>query len=390
MSLTVESQPYRPTKHDLMELFSQSYQPYCFGAFGKPTTREIDSAIKTSRFVCFQSANGKLSAAALFTMRRSRSYQIDFAGRTWLVPSGSLYIRHLGVLPSRLPESVASLMEQLKDRTQNLAICVEIFEENRLLREVIEAIGFRYVMTKIMASSDIRRLYVKGVTELQLSHLSPADVPSLVCLAPNFISRDEQKEVIRELNDYLEKRGTWQQHYSHYNRRHSWTAFTLRGYDSDPAFIIRPAEMSKRWRAEHPETLQAACRNTKAAKHFPITVDILKRIPGVKERIRFMRLAANRGELSRHSDITNKEAGTQDNCLMRLHLPLMTHEEVLVESWDARGNMQQMHFATGGLYYLDQRKPHRVVNHSPSDRVHLVVDSYSSPELRKLGRGLDH
>lgn len=96
--------------------------------------------------------------------------------------------------------------------------------------------------------------------------------------------------------------------------------------------------------------LKAVCKDTRAARSFRFTLSILDRIPGVKERVRFMRLAAGRGELSRHADITNKEAGTQDNCVLRLHLPLITHEDVVFESWDARGNRQQMHCGEEGLY----------------------------------------
>ena len=97
-----------------------------------------------------------------------------------------------------------------------------------------------------------------------------------------------------------------------------------------------------------------------------------------------MRLASFGGELARHADITDREAGTRDGCVARLHIPLVTHEDVLFESWGLRGERQEMHFAVRGLYYLDQRKPHRVINRSPVERIHLVVDTYCSEELREL------
>lgn len=373
------------TERSLMDLFSKSYRPYTFGAFGKPTTREIHAAVKANRVVCYPQGSKQPSAAALFTITRQGSYQVDFAKRKWFPPTGTVYVRHLGVLRPRLNQGAASLFKQLSDLSQNKSICVEIFEENKPLREAVEALGFRYVMSKIMASSEIRGLYCNGVGKFNVSRLPAADVPSLVCLAPNFISASEREDIIQELNNYLQKNDAWQQHYSNYNKRQSWTAFSLRGYCRDPGFIIRPAEMSKTWKIENPEMLKSVCKDTQAARSFRLTRRIIERIPGVKERVRFMRLAAGHGELSRHADITNKEAGTKDNCLLRLHIPLITHDDVLFEAWDARGDRYQMHFAAGGLYYLDQRKPHRVMNRSPAERIHLIVDVYATRELRLLG-----
>lgn len=44
----------------------------------------------------------------------------------------------------------------------------------------------------------------------------------------------------------------------------------------------------------------------------------------------------------------------------------------------------KMHFKTGALYYLDIRKPHRVSNRSPLERIHLVIDAVASAELDAL------
>jgi hypothetical protein len=240
-------------------------------------------------------------------------------------------------------------------------------------------------MTKIMASSDIRGLYYKGPTSVTLAPLRRSDIPSLMCLQAGFLSIKEMSEILNELNKYASCRQAWTQHYSHYNKRKSWTAFSLRGYcPGDPGFVAKPAEMSKQWKLENPKLLENVCDNTRAAASFPGTLRVVNRIPGAKERVRFMRLGPAGGELARHADITDREAGTQDGRVVRLHIPLLTHQDVLFEGWGLRGEHQEMHFAAGGLYYLDQRKPHRVLNRSSLERIHLVVDTYSSQVLRDL------
>jgi hypothetical protein len=113
-------------------------------------------------------------------------------------------------------------------------------------------------------------------------------------------------------------------------------------------------------------------------------MSIVHRIPGRKERVRFMKLCALKGELIRHADVTRADLWTPQISLIRLHIPIVTHKSILFESWGLRGEHVKTHFARGHLYYLDSRKPHQVINHSPLDRIHLVVDVHTSPELRTL------
>lgn len=377
--------PELSLEKSLAAMFARSYKPYSFGAFGKPTPQYLRAALAKNRIVLSYHTDGTLSGAAIFTLLRTETVHQDFSHRACLLPRGSLYVKHMAVAPIDTVEAIASLIEKLVCRTQGAPIWLEIHEENELIRHEIEnRFGFNYVMSKIMASSDIRALYLRGGV-VNLPRLHPTDTPSLMCLNANFLSLAERSGILQELEKYAICREPWTQHYSHYNRRRSWTAFALRGYCGDePGFVAKPAEMSKRWKSENPKLLSNACDDTIAARFFPITVNVVKRIPGSKERVRFMRLASLGGELSRHADVTDREAGTADGCVTRLHIPLVTHEDVLFESWGLRGEHHQMHFATSGLYYLDQRKPHRVVNRSPVERIHLVVDTYSSQELRDL------
>lgn len=101
-----------------------------------------------------------------------------------------------------------------------------------------------------------------------------------------------------------------------------------------------------------------------------------------------MRLAPGGGELTRHADIIDPEAGTKDGRLVRLHIPIQTHPACMFRAWTLRGEEGARHFPESSICYIDTRKPHAVVNGGPVDRIHLVVDAYSSAELRaRIAKG---
>jgi hypothetical protein len=97
-----------------------------------------------------------------------------------------------------------------------------------------------------------------------------------------------------------------------------------------------------------------------------------------------MRLARGGGELTRHADITDPEAGTADGSVARLHIPLQTDERCVFRGWGLDGRENRAHFPERALCYLDTRKPHAVINEGERDRIHLVVDCHSGPELRAM------
>lgn len=98
---------------------------------------------------------------------------------------------------------------------------------------------------------------------------------------------------------------------------------------------------------------------------FPDVTQILNALPCRKNAVRLMRLCAG-AEIKEHCDdeldITlNKEA--------RLHIPIQTHEQV---SFYLNG--QRWHLRAGECWYLNFNLPHKVVNESNVDRIHLVID----------------
>jgi len=62
---------------------------------------------------------------------------------------------------------------------------------------------------------------------------------------------------------------------------------------------------------------------------------------------------------------------------VRMHLPLVTHDEVFFYVGGKRVPMRPAEW-----WYADFSMPHRVVNRSATDRLHLVVDCEATPRLR--------
>ena len=112
--------------------------------------------------------------------------------------------------------------------------------------------------------------------------------------------------------------------------------------------------------------------------------EIVGRLPGQPQRIRLMRLAQSGGELTRHADIVDPEAGTADGQTVRIHIPLISPPECKFTSWDEDGRRIAEHLAPGSLWYLDTRKPHAVQNPGNRDRIHIVVDLFANDDVRAL------
>lgn len=354
-------------------VFKAAHKPHVYGAFGLVKERDVATAMSERRFV-HKKGNGS-AAAAIFKTLSSTSTHKTFYGRDVKVQAGDTIVSAFATTSEPLG---VSLLMGLREKYGQAGMWVEIFEEDALAKRVVTELGFHWVDTKIMAGSEIKGLYVLGRFVPPLR--DPAELATLTLLAEAFLTVEEHKAILGELETYA---GEWAQHYSSYNKGSSWTAFALRGYKpNEPEFIIRPDEMSKAWKEENADLLDATCEDTVAAKHFPQTLAAVGRIPGVKDRVRMMRLAAKGGELARHADITLRDAGVGDGKLARLHISLRTNPAVTFKQWDARGAEHVRHFPERSLFYLDQRKPHAVQNPGECERTHLVVDVSSGPELR--------
>lgn len=357
-------------------IYRDEFKPNTYGAFGIPKERDVADARAAGQLVWTK----ELDTIAMFRQSSVGSTHQDFAGRQAKLHAGDLFIRSIAGPRGGKRRVIEVLLGKAKPPAAWVEAHVENFETVKLLTET----GFEHVMTKISASSDLKGLYLFASQEEAKARvpgaLDSADQPGVKVVRPAFLTPEDRQAVLAE----LEASGqAWAQHYSSYNKRSSWTSFALCGYDQDdPGFIIKPSEMSKDWKAKNGPRLIAACTPTIAARHFPAAMAIADRIPGKKQRVRLMRLSAGNGELTRHSDITDPEAGTRDGQIARLHIPIATHPTCQFRSWGLDGIERRLHFPLDALCYIDTRKPHAVINPSAIERIHLVIDTYSSPELR--------
>ena len=249
---------------------------------------------------------------------------------------------------------------------------MQLWMEHPADRWLAAELGLTWAGTKIRASSELVGVYgpegtpptgldAHGLVRMQVPYDPAALWAEVQAAAPH-----------------------WESHYATYNKRGTWQAVSLRGYGGDPGFIAKPAEMSRAWKAAHPTEMAWGITDTPLYDTLPQVRAAIDAIPGVKHRVRLMRLAPGDGELTRHSDITDPDAGTAPGQLLRLHLPLVTNPRVRFVSWTPAGDMQTANMATGSCWYLDTRKPHTAANRGPTERIHVVADVESCDALLAL------
>jgi hypothetical protein len=176
---------------------------------------------------------------------------------------------------------------------------------------------------------------------------------------------------------------TYTNHYSNYNTKNAWSALALRGYSADPAFITKPAEMNDAWHEKHKDE-HFELQDTPLFAQFPEVRTLLNFLDGVWHRVRFMRLAPSGGELTRHTDQVDPDAGNADGAVARFHFPLKTNKDVLFKTWNGNDQEERYHFGFGECWVIDTRKPHMAVNGGTEERIHLVVDVVVTPKIEKL------
>jgi Aspartyl/Asparaginyl beta-hydroxylase len=364
------------------KIFSAEFKPHTYGAFGIPKERDVADAREAGQLMWTRAGGAEFAAAAIFRVVKTPTKHEDFAGSVATMRRGDLFVRSI----AGTAEGKRRLLAEFK--ASGAVVWLEGHVENAELVELVESLGFHRVFTKVAASSDLKGMWCDASPGLAKnirwpSGFNAADQVALKALDPGFLQAGERETILAEL-----EAAPWAQHYSGYNKGKTWTAFAIAGYDpGDPGFIIKPSEMSKRWKLENEARLSAGCGRTSIAGRFPTAWAALERLGLSFQRVRFMRLAASGGELTRHADITDPEAGTKDGRIARLHIPLVSPEACVFRSWSLRGVEERLHMPEGALCYLDTRKPHAVINPGASERIHLVADAYATPALRALLAG---
>ena len=144
--------------------------------------------------------------------------------------------------------------------------------------------------------------------------------------------------------------------------------------------------MSNSWKKQNKEKLDWVVKDTplrKKLSEVEAFIDLLNVDDSDIERIRILKLGKDEGELERHTDIQDKEAGINDGQWARLHFPLVTNSLVFFTQWNTDGTKTIAHMDVGELWYLDMRKPHTAINHGDEDRYHLVIDIRADERLRE-------
>ena len=155
-----------------------------------------------------------------------------------------------------------------------------------------------------------------------------------------------------------------------FNKDNQWTAISLRGYGGESTQIGKGGVLGT--------DIDDSLQNT--VLYDTLEMDkILDKIPAEKERVRLMKLEAGT-IIAKHTDKVDKDIKTGK--IVRLHVPVITHEEVQMTSW-LPGGIAEFHMKKGSCWWLDVSLPHKVVNKSDVDRVHLVIDIYNNDDIKK-------
>ena len=280
------------------------------------------------------------------------------------------------------PEAIMNVLSSYTEDT-----FLYIHEEVGVDRFVAKESGYKKVGIKINTFGDIQGVYFK---EFQPSVFGEREFPEqnmmlpvekLVLIKTNIPDVSNICDIIAQRVEMMDYEFT--NHYSNYNKDKSWSAISLRGYSPEWSFITKPAEMSKKWKEENKD-VEFKLQDTELRKMFPEVEELLRWLPGEPHRIRFMNLSPGGGELQRHTDQVDPDAGVNDLKLMRFHFPIVTNKDVIFNQWDWHAELVEAHMQVGECWYLDVRKPHRAINGGTDMRTHLVVDVEANDEVRAL------
>lgn len=146
--------------------------------------------------------------------------------------------------------------------------------------------------------------------------------------------------------------GEWMPHFNNADYEGEWSGVALRSVGGAVSQLYPDPTAQDRF-ADTP--LLARC---------PYFQEVLARLPFPHEAVRLLKLKAG-SNIREHRDY---KLGYEEG-FIRLHLPIETNSDVAFYLEGQRVEMQP-----GECWYLNFSLPHRVENHSLTDRIHLVID----------------
>ncbi len=270
------------------------------------------------------------------------------------------------------------LMERHFSKTVFGTTIAECDMQNKEIREVFESLGFERVDNKVSSFADMYGIWCKQNELLPIEKIEESQECSLQRLIMDVPPLEPLLNQVKELEDEM-----FANHYSNYNKGNTWSGVVIRGYGGKEDFIIKPSEMTNSWKKENKEKLEWICEDTPLRKRLDEVekfIDVLD--VSEVERVRVLKLSKGEGELQRHTDIQDKEAGINDGQWARLHFPLQTNKKVIFTQWNTDGTETTTRMRLNELWYLDMRKPHTAVNFGEEDRYHLIIDVKADEKLR--------
>jgi len=270
------------------------------------------------------------------------------------------------------------LMERHFSKTVFGTTIAECDMQNKEIREVFESLGFERIDNKVSSFADMYGIWCKQNELLPIEKIEESQECSLQRLIMDVPPLEPLLNQVKELEDEM-----FANHYSNYNKGNTWSGVVIRGYGGKEDFIIKPSEMTNSWKKENKEKLEWICEDTPLRKRLDEVekfIDVLD--VSEVERVRVLKLSKGEGELQRHTDIQDKEAGINDGQWARLHFPLQTNKKVIFTQWNTDGTETTTRMRLNELWYLDMRKPHTAVNFGEEDRYHLIIDVKADEKLR--------
>lgn len=361
------------------DLFRSYDKPYVRGDFSAMRHGSVRTDMADGKVLVWTDDAGAPTVALYVHVAQSSGERKDSFDRTlgFTLP-GEFTIKRAACRPG-MENQLASVIAELPARR----VWWELWQESPALRAAARACGFRHVGTKVgTPAGELFGVWFRGEDKSIFWRDDAAQEATLTRLSLHETTQVFVAHFAVKLADKLADM-SWAKHYSVYNVRNSWSAVALRGY-GDANMIGKPAEMSKEWKSEHPAWKSMTLADSPLRAALPEVEALVNLIPGVKHRIRLMRLAPGSGELLRHSDLTDRSTGVRDGELMRIHFPLVTNPGVRFRMWNLRGDTLLAHMAVGDAWYLDSRKPHTARNDGARARLHLVMDVEASDKLRNM------
>lgn len=345
--------------HRFLEQYAKQYHA---GAFATPTRKELEAR---PELIAEDTRYGEERAVVIARRLSRDSERTDFTGARFGLPKGAYLATHIGRTPNLTPStgSYDYVMAYAEDRDLSLQLAAE---------------DRRIKASRVTAAAEVINVWGPPGRIQPIYWLW--DRATVIGFGRNPLSHSWiQDEVLAEV---AKVRG-WDDDFPYYSDG-SWSAVCLKGFWPDePGRGVKPAEMPKTWKAQHPEALQRKCQWTVLAEDLPRLSDWVQSLPWQTERVRLLKMNAG-GKLGRHTDITDRDGGTRDGQIMRFHVPLITDPSIKLITWDLDGSRTETHLKPFEMYYLDARKPHAVTNPSSVNRVHLVIDAVADAALRHL------